>query len=239
MNRKPSFDAVTEMFKSLTEEEQLALVDSPDELKKFAGDLAVKIVQNTFFTPLSDNEVAEKLAEITLSWRKLAAELGYTGPVTWKVKEGFTLKVHAPKAGPCYENFQYLQDWKLKNDELTKKSLAFWIPRLVPGSKNKTTNEQFAILSELQQKFRFPKHHLSSFGSAALLSGLIFVHFKRVGERTPLKGEWTRTNTLHSDGSRLFLGGFDSDGLDCDCWHWGGRRDSRLGCFPLGVEFGE
>lgn len=208
MNRKPSFDAVTDMFKSLTEEEQLAIVDSPSELKKFAGDLAIKIVQNTFFIMLSDNEAPEKFAETTLKWRKLAAELGYTGPVIWMVKGGFTLKVHAPKAGPCYQNFQYLQDWKLKNDAPTKKSLAYWVPRLVPGSKNKNVEEQIAILTELRQRFTLPEHHLASFGSASLLSGLIFAHFKRVGERTPLKGEYTRTDTLYSDGLRLYLGDF-------------------------------
>src|SRR3989338_1196750 len=142
--------------------------------------------RNIFFVPLSDNEVVEKLFETTLNWRKLAVELGYPGPVVWKVKEGFTLEAHAPKAGPCYENFQELQDWDIQNDEPTKDSLAFWVPRLVTVSKSKNVEKQIAILAELRQRFGLPEHYLTSFGSASLDSGLILAHFKRTGERTPL-----------------------------------------------------
>jgi len=237
MNRKALFNELAVVLMGLSEDEQLALVDCPEELKKFVGDLVLQIVQNTFFVPLSDNEVLEKLSETTLNWRKLAVELAYTGPVVWKVKEGFTLKAHAPKAGPCYENFQYLLDWDIQNDEPTKDSLAFWVPRLVTGSKSNNVEGQIAILAELRQRFGLPDHHLSSFGSASLDSGLILAHFKRTGERTPLNGEWVRTNSLRAGGLRLVLGGFGAGGLDCSLWGWfGDRRAPRLGCFPLGVE---
>jgi len=237
MNRKASFNELAVVLMGLSEDEQLALVDCPEELKKFVGDLVLQIVQNTFFVPLSDNEVLEKLSETTLNWRKLAVELAYTGPVVWKVKEGFTLKAHAPKAGPCYENFQYLLDWDIQNDEPTKDSLAFWVPRLVTGSKSNNVEGQIAILAELRQRFGLPDHHLSSFGSASLDSGLILAHFKRTGERTPLNGEWVRTNSLSADGRRLFLGVFDADGLYCYYWDWDDdRRGPDIGCFPLGVE---
>ena len=237
MNRKALFNELAVVLMGLSEDEQLALVDCPEELKKFVGDLVLQIVQNTFFVPLSDNEVLEKLSETTLNWRKLAVELAYTGPVVWKVKEGFTLKAHAPKAGPCYENFQYLLDWDIQNDEPTKDSLAFWVPRLVTGSKSNNVEGQIAILAELRQRFGLPDHHLSSFGSASLDSGLILAHFKRTGERTPLNGEWVRTNSLHADGYRLLLGGFGAGGLYCDYWSWlGDGRYPDVGCFPLGVE---
>ena len=238
MNRKASFNGLAAILTELSEDEQLALVDCPEELKKFAGDLVIQIVQNTFFIPLSDHDVAEKLAETTLNWRKLAAELSYTGPVVWKVKEGFTLKAHAPKAGPCYENFQYLQDWNIRNDEPTKGSLAFWVPRLVTGSKSQNVEKQISILAELRQRFGLPEHHLASFGSASLDSGLILAHFKRTGERIPLKSEWARTDSLSSGGSRLRLGGFGGGGLHCNDWRWGDSGDPSLGCFPLGVELG-
>ncbi|MDP3900516.1 MAG: hypothetical protein Q8Q23_05570 [bacterium] len=238
MNNKVSFNALATLMKSLSEDEQRVLLESPEELKKFVGDLVIKIVQNTFFIPLSDHDVAEKLAETTLNWRKLAAELAYTGPVAWKVKEGFTLKFQAPKAGPCYENFQYLQDWNIRNDEPTKNSFAFWVPRLVQGSKSKNVEEQISILAELRQRFGLPEHHLSCFGTAALDSGLILAHFKRTGERTPLNGEWARTDSLDSGGARLSLGGFDASGLYCGGWHWDDARRPRIGCFPLGVDLG-
>lgn len=238
MNRKASFNGLAAVLIGLSEEEQPALMDCPEELKKFAGGLVIKIVQNTFFTPLADQDVQESLAETAIKWRRLAAEMGYTGPVAWKVKEGFTLKAHAPQAGPCYKNFQYLQDWNLKNDEPTKDSFAFWVSRLVDGSKNKDVGKQITILAELRQRFDLPAHHLTSFGSAAFLSGLILAHFKRTGERVPFNSEWTRTDTLYSDGYRLNLGGFDADGLHCGHWNWDDYSDPNLGCFPLGVEFG-
>jgi hypothetical protein len=238
MNRKASFNALAKVLQELSEEEQLALVDCPEEFKKFAGELAIQIIKNTFFVPLSDNEVAEKFVEIALKWRKLAAELGYTGPTAWKVKEGFTLKAHAPQSGSCYDNFQYLQDWTIKKDEPTKDSLVFWVPRLVQDNKNKNVDEQIMILAELRERFGLSEHHLSSFGSATLDSGLILAHFKRTGERTPLNGEWTRTDSFSSGGYRLHLGDFDSSGLSCGRWGWGDHRGPGLGCFPLGVEFG-
>lgn len=237
-NRKASFNGMAGLIMSLTEEEQLALMDSSDELKKFAGDRVVEIIRNIFFTPLSDNDAAESLVETIVKWRKLAVEFGYMGPVVWTVKEGFTLKMHAPKAGPCHGNFQYLQDWNFRNDKPTKNSLVLWVPRLVSGSKDKNVEEQVGILAELRQTFGLPEYHLASFGSAALLSGLILAHFKRTGERTPLKGDWTRTDTFGSDGSRLPLGGFVSNGLRCDDWLWDDNRYPFVGCFPLGVELG-
>ena len=207
--------------------------------KALFNELAVVlIVQNTFFIPLSDHDVAEKLAETTLNWRKLAAELSYTGPVVWKVKEGFTLKAHAPKAGPCYENFQYLQDWNIRNDEPTKGSLAFWVPRLVTGSKSQNVEKQISILAELRQRFGLPEHHLASFGSASLDSGLILAHFKRTGERIPLKSEWARTDSLLSGDRRLNLGDFSVRGLFCFNWFCDSHGNPSFGCFPLGVELG-
>ena len=221
----------------LTEEEQWALVQEPGELKKFAGDLVIQIARSIFFTPISDKVVQADLADIALNWRRLAAELGYAGPIAWEIKPGFTLKEHAPKAGPCRDNFQYLQSWDLKNDEPTKGSLVFWVPRLV--GKGKNVEGQRAVLAELRQWFSLPKHHLASFGSAALLSGLILTHFKRVGERVPLNKEWTRTDAFGSVGLRLGLGDFGEDGLRCGHWLWVDSGDPGVGCFPLGVELGK
>ncbi|MBI2459695.1 MAG: hypothetical protein HYV53_04060 [Parcubacteria group bacterium] len=238
MSRKVSFNELATVLMGLSEEEQRALLDYPKELKKFAGDLSIKIAQEIFFMPLSDQDVREDLAEITVNWRRLATELDYTGPVVWKVKEGFTLKEHAPLAGPCYENFQYLQDWNIQDDESTKNSLVFWVPRLVQGSKNKTMEENILVLAELRQKLELPTHHLTYYGSVSLLSGLILSHFKHTGERTPLNGEWTRTGSLDSDGHRVVLGDFDACGLDCDDWPWDGYRNPYIGCFPLGVDLG-
>jgi hypothetical protein len=238
-NRKASFNAIAALITGLTDDEQLALVDKASEFKKFVADLVRTVVENTFFTHVDDKDAPAHLVGAVAKWRKLASDLGYTGPVLWAVKAGFSLKSHAPLAGPCYEKFGYLQDWKLRNDEPTVDCMVFFIPRIVATKKN--VEEQTLALAELRKEYGLPEHHCTSFGSAALVSGLILAHFKRTGERTPLNADWVRTDTLDSDGNRLELGDFDESGLYCDD-SWGGHRNDiradGLGVFPLGVEMG-
>lgn len=199
----------------------------------------------SFFTPLSDEGAVNALVEagkydkarataIVTAWRRLADEHGYNGQIAQRVKAGFTLKDHALKAGPCHKSFDHLRGWELRDDEPTKESIIFFIPRLVANSRNKNIKEQMTLLSDLRQRFNLPAHHLSSFGFIALLVGLIFAHFKRVGERIPLEGAWTHTDTFSFNCDHLFLGPFDESGLG---WHWGsGNSGSNIGCFALGVE---
>jgi len=236
MNRKASFNGLANVIMYLSEEEQLALIDCPKELKIFAGELVIQIQKNTFFKPISDNGVPGRFVKVTHSWRKLAAELGYTGPVAWLVKEGFTIGAHAPKTGPCKENFQYLNNLGIQGDEPTKDSIVFWVPRLVPGSEDKTVSEQTKILTKLRKQFGLPEHHLSSYGNASLNSGLILTHFKRTGERVPFNGRHIRTDSRFVKGdNRIHLGDFIVE-LLCAHHGWNSGRDPMLGCFPLGVE---
>lgn len=192
-------------------------------------------VETLFFSPISDKDLPEELREVAVKWHRLASELGYAGLIAWKVRAGFTLKQHAPKAGPCEQNFAYLQDWRLQNDEPTKDGIVFWIPRILPNSTVKTVDEQKSLLADLRVRYDLPASHLTSFGSAALLAGLIIAHFKITGERVPLDRYWVRTDTLSADGHRLGLGNFDESGLCCDRCHWGGHAGGNIGCFPLGV----
>ncbi len=246
--RKASFKGVVAVLDQLTDEELVVLVDHLDDLKAFAADLVRRVVESTYFTYFSDEEAIEMLVSrkgyerteaerVVREWRQIATSLGYTGPVAILVRAGFILKVHAPLAGPCYEGFGYLQDCELKNDEPTPDALVFFVPRLVANSTGKNKDEQLQLLADLRQAHSLPEHHLSNFGSAALLSGLILSHFKRIGERVPLDCNWVRTDTVRSDDLRLLIGGFDGNGLFCIDWDCGdGGRLSLLGCFPLGVE---
>lgn len=237
MNRKASFNALAALLTTLTDDEQNALVDNPDKLKALATQLAQEAVQNTFFLPISDKDLPQQLQSVVTKWRKLASDFGYVGPVAWRVKAGFTLKGHAPQAGPCYEGYKYLQDWNLENDTPTMDGIVFWIPRLVEGSTSKNVKEQQKLLGEVRTRYDLPEHHLTSYGSAALLSGLIHAHFKRTGERTPLNGLYSRTDTLRVDGYRLLVGDFDETGLNCVHWYVDGRLGG-LGVFPVAVEMG-
>lgn len=200
-----------------------------------------------FFIPLFDEEAVEALVkagkyskeetkEVVAKWRELADELGYNGPIVWQVKAGFTSKEHALKAGPCHNNWEIRQDCSLRNDESTKKSLVFFIPRLIEGSTKKTADEQLKIMIDLQKELGLPENHLTSFGSISLLAGLILTHFKRTGERTPLERKWVRTDTFNSNISRMDLGSFDDSNLSCDYWTRDVDSFSGLGCFPLGIE---
>lgn len=241
-NRKASFNAIAKMILDLSDEKQLALVDNPEKFKEFVSDLMREAKERAFFIATSDKYAPTHLTDAVAKWRKLASDLGYTGPVLWQVKAGFTLKSHAPLAGPCHEQFGYLQDWELKNDEPTVDCLVFFIPRIVATGKN--AEEQMQALKELREKYGLPDGHCTSFGSASLVSGLILANFKRTGERAPLNTEWVRTGTLLTGGSRLRLGAFGVyDGLDCfnddGRWDddWDADRCDRsgiLGVFPLG-----
>lgn len=237
MNPNATFKGVSAMLTPLTDEELRALVDSPESVRRLAVALVGKKDRGTFFRHISDKDVPENLSHLVVPWRRLASDLNYTGPVIWDVREGFTLQRHAPKAGPCYNKFEHLHDWKFSNDEPTKKAIAFFVPRLLTASTKKNVDEQIALMSDVRQAHGLPAHHLASFGSAAMLTGLVLAHFKRTGERTPLNCFWARTDTLRTGGNRLRVGGFDGNGLYCSYWDGGVRYDD-LGVFPLGVELG-
>ncbi len=248
--RTASFKSVSALFDQLTDEELVVLVDHTSELKDFVAELVRRVVEETYFTYLSDEEAIEVLVDrkeykrteaerVVREWRQIATNLGYTGPVAVMVRAGFVFKIHAPKLGSCYKEFGYLQGWSLKNDQPTSDAIVFFVPRLVANSTSKNKDEHLKLLSELRKAHSLPEHHLASFGDVSLLAGLILSHSKRTGERTPLNLDWVRTDTVRDDKWRLLLGGFgDVGGLDCDCWSYDGddRRGSRLGCFALGVE---
>jgi hypothetical protein len=77
-------------------------------------------------------------------------------------------------------------------------------------------------------------HHLSGFGSVALVASLIFAEFKRSGTRVPLDASYVRTD-IYYDNVALSLGDFEAEGLDCNFW-WDADRGSDIGAFALGVE---
>ena len=220
---------------NFTQSELMSFLD-PENLSDLKG-LVAELAIRRCVTPLKDKDVREEYQHLVAPWREIChVELGWKGIAVVEVMKGFTLKVHAPKAGPCYRNFEYLQSWRpLKNDEPTKKALVFGPPKIVPGSVDKSTTDQLELLACIRKKYGLPEHHLSNFGSAALNSALILGHFKRTGDRVPENGFWTRTDTMDALGDQLNLR-FDEDGLCCANWHWRDLTQGNLGCFALGVE---
>jgi hypothetical protein len=186
-----------------------------------------------YFTLLPDFEVPERHQATLAKYRRLAEEHGVPGgvAVTYRVRAGFTLKTHAPKAGPCRDGFAYLQGWKFP-DEPTADSLVFWVPRVLMGSKN--VDQQIAFLADLCSKLELPAHHMSGLGSVALVAGLILAHFKATGERVTLR-EWVRTHTCLAGGYRLLMN-WHGDVLNCATWGDVGSANDLIGAFCLGVE---
>jgi len=185
--------------------------------------------------PLSDNELQKQFpqfADRLAPWRKLAALMGYTGPVAWLVKQGFTLKKHAPLVGPCYENLGYLQGWNF-NDDPTDNCLAFWVPRLAENSTGKNIKAMEAHRAELKKRYELPGNHATTFGSIQLQFALILAHFKRTGERV-LSGRYYAASDSHEDGCRLVVGDFSGDGLSGGGWDDSGG--DSVCCFLLGIE---
>jgi hypothetical protein len=208
--------------------------------KKVSSSLITATATSECFNALTDEEVPADLRPTLAIWRgyagEFSGELSYDGPVAWRMPPDYTLKQSAPKSGPCREDFQYLQNWDF-NDEPTKGGIVFWIPRLIQGSKSKTAEGQMVLLAKLRNQLKLPKHHLTDFGSAAMVAGLILAHFKRTGERVPLNLDYVRTTARFSDGKLLNLGCFGESGLRGGYW-WRVDRDGRLGVFGLGVELG-
>lgn len=192
-------------------DEDLARLLSDKERIRRIGEIIVEKSeakqQMEYFAPIKDSEVPPRHQVTLAKYRRLATEWGVpvTTAVCYRVKAGFTLKHHAPKAGPCFQGFSYLQSWNFP-DEPTKDCLVFWIPRLVPGSTNKTRSEQLHLLGEIRTQLELPAHHLADLGKVALDVGLILAHVKATNELMQLDYKWIRTDTCNAYGYRLYLG---------------------------------
>ena len=226
------------VLKELSNKELLFLADNLQEVKDYITRRIAEIDRNTFVTPLSDKEVMNQFpqfADRLAPWRKLASSLDYYGPVVWLVKEGFNLKKYSLFVGPCTMSLDYLKDWDFK-DIPTSNMLVFWVPRLAPDSTSKTVAKREQYRNKLRAYYDMPENHCDRFGSIALLVALILAHFKRTGERVPLKGFFVLSDTLTTKGYRFFCGGYSlwigllrcSDGLT--------KNDDDVGFFLLGVE---
>lgn len=223
-----------EVWNQLSVQERQMCLDYPQTVKKTLSTLHMQ----SFVEPIENAAVPERFQSLVEKYTRLGLQFDYSGPVAWHIRQGFTLKFHAPQAGHCYQNLKYLADWPFE-DVPTEVMLAFWLPRLLTQTLAKTAGGQCEALSKLRTRLDLPGNHLTSFGSAALLSALILAEFRRSGQFIPAFGEewqWARTSTRRMDDDMLLcLGGFDRQGLYCDRWD-DASYFSNLGVFALGVE---
>ena len=86
----------------------------------------------------------------------------------------------------------------------------------VPDSTSKTWDEQNALLAAVEQV-----------PSASVLAQAILIHYLETEERL-FEQIYVRVSDVGSDGSRVYLGYFDEDGLHV-YRYWGDRRGGNVG----------
>lgn len=209
-----------------------------------SGENAPVLVRVEWVRCLSDAEALEKYpgkADLLVRYRKMASvfDPSYTGPVVAEVMAGFQWKEHAAKYGPCHNNWAREREWRIGHYEATIKCLAFWVPRLVPGSTSKSISKQNGLLATLREEYKLPAHHLTSCGAMSLLVGLVLGHFNATRERVPLDCFYVGSDSFDYDFFRLGVGCFDGRGLRANryrSYYYDGDGSTNLGCFALGIE---
>lgn len=205
-----------------------------------------------WFEPFTDQEAIEwyvhcahrkytitQASRIIGQYRCLTVRQGVSEavPLHYLACAGVTLKQHMPMIGPCVQDFKYLQEWEF-NDVPTEKSLVSWVPCLTQYSMSKNAKEQLVELGTLRGEMELPDHHLSSFGSATIIAGLMLAHYRTTKEKVPSCGYWVRTDTrMGFDSLSLYW----NDGqLRCDSGYWSeNERRDGVGVLALGVELGK
>lgn len=244
--RKATAKAIADLISQLSNEELVALTDRRHRglLHKFLEELILEDPITSFVEYLEDNEVMKRFpqfSELIPKYRRLANELGYSGPMVWLIKAGFTLRRHAPQAGPCQLGFiekaPNMEIW----DEPTNNCLVFWIPRELMESREKNRENQMELLANMRERFELPEHHLSSFGSAALNAALLFAEFRRSGDRAARWG-YVRTDSYftypaHRGFREALCLRFYEEGLADSNRHVHDDAPYHdIRCFALGVE---
>lgn len=164
------------------------------------------------FRPLEDSDAPDRLREIVAAWRHMAKEMSYGGPIIWLVPGGFSFfnsedRVLFPDK--LKERAELAAEWVYLDpkSEVTSRCLAFWLPFPLDGTEGKNAEQQRAILSGLRQHFGLPKNHLSSFGKASTLIGLILANL-RIGDQAD---QWDGAPMIRS--SSLLRSVFDEAGV--------------------------
>ncbi len=233
-DRTASFKALAKIVANLSDEEQLAIIDHPKRFGDLMCQFAAEVASSTYVIPVHDKDVPLPHRAAARTWRQYARAHDYNGPIAWRVKEGFTLRSHAQTAGPC-SGLRYISYWdEITGDAPTDKCIVFWVPRLVSSSMDKTFVQMEERREEAKRCLELPDNHATSFGGISLLFALVLAHFKRVGERVPLKEFFAVSDSLGVEGNRLIVGGFNKSGLQCA--NTVGKPRYDVGFFLLGVE---
>lgn len=225
----PEGEATMKKVIALVRDDWAATQPRAEEPPKHVASVPDAIDIFDWVRPVPDAELSEPHKAMLAKYRR--EDAGYHA---YRVSAGYALKTHAARSGPCDEDFAYLQGWNFP-DEATKDCIVFWAPRIAKNSASKTKDQQIELLANLRTRLGLPAHHMSGFGTPALLAGLILAHYKATGERVLLDQYWVRTDICRADGYRLRLF-WSASGLSCGFWFLDGEAYGRVGVFALGVE---
>ena len=153
------------------------------------------------FRPLEDVEVPARLCKLLKKWRRLAERFDYDGPVTWLIPEGFSIlnpddRISFPEG--LRKRAEEVASWKFldRNSEVTRRQLVFGLPIPLDGSERKNAQQQREFLTDLWKQYQLPEGHLSAFGRASTIVGLILAYNAISGEAGVWNGTLARTDTL-------------------------------------------
>lgn len=235
------------------------------KIRGFLQHLLEEEEKKTFAVPLRDEEACSLLirrsnfspenAQALISkWRRLAAELGYTGPIAWRVKAGFTLGNDPTESAQINRMWDEIKEQYPEGLGTTVESLVFWIPKALPPlqalspveakktpllfrhlreCRRDNAGEHKQQLEMIRTRFDLPAHHLASFGSMTLLWLLIETYKKWCGGQVMELG--MRVYTDLADANRVFL---KEDGrrqpsiIGID----DNKKVAGVGVLPIGVE---
>ena len=216
--------------------------------------------------PISDAEAADfgpGFVELARRWRHLdddhfqSGRYKYDGPIAWRIQPGYTLKQHTPITGKCFEKLWYLQSLVF-DDQPTGNWVVFGIPQVLDASLGLAPKKQRQLLKALRQTYQLPDHHLSSFGQASLIAGLMLARRAQVSWLPPVNTDddfvrWARTETAYQRVFRINFCIDPDDGLCTDgamaltdqryhardAWSFyciNSQGNAGLGVFPFGIE---
>lgn len=188
---------------------------------------------------------AARAVRVVDAWHRLGKEIAprMAGPIAVDVSAGFTLQEHAWQDPAGWEHFHCFRHGnRIQGEESTQPSIVFWIPKILRDSQAKHVWQQKLLLDEVRRRYNLPSHHLSGFGPATLVAGLLLERYRRTrGQKTLVIDKWVRTDTFGSLG-RLNVGWTRKERsskkahLNCLDWDWGEKAYDRLGMFPIGIE---
>ncbi len=181
--------------------------------------LAIGEVEKATNQPFTDDQVAMLRGQLSKLDKKTLASLKKKGVVLMAqpAKQGSLIEVRNwarelfyTKEKALYENHPFARD------EQSSKGLIALRKEVVPGSLNKTWDEQLGLLQDGEVV-----------PNAAEFTSCVTIYAKVRGIRL-FPGVYARVNSVAADGDRVDAGYFDSKGLDVHN-HWDDHRHSHLG----------